>query len=77
MGMSVKGATQHRLVRDGMKLLLGAHNVHVDGHIVCGLSEHHREACQILIRRADLALDRIKTRKLRRAMQSSSYEATK
>lgn len=56
MGMSVKGATQHRLVRRGMRKLLDSPET----------TAAERETCAILIRRADLAVDRIKMRKWNR-----------
>ncbi len=62
MGMSVKGETQHRLVREGAKHLIRRADA-VEG---CALSEAERQSCEILIRRADLALDRIKKRRATR-----------
>lgn len=57
--MSVKGETQHRLIRRGMMALLQTPSVE--------LSAHEQESCRILVRRADLGLDRLKKRKGRRA----------
>ena len=52
MGMAVKGADQHRLVRRGLVKLLDE-----------DLTDAQREHCGRLIQRADLAIERLKKRK--------------
>lgn len=64
MGMAVKGENEHRMVRVATRSLLTNDTL---GLVSPRLTEAERQSCKILIRRADLALDRIKKRKHRRA----------
>lgn len=69
MGMAVKSEMEHRLVREGVKVLRDK------GMAPVVLTEAERQSCEILIRRADLALDRIKKRKARRAVHVAHLAA--
>lgn len=57
VGMAIKGAGQHRLIRTGMIALLAGGS----------LTEQDRTDAKKLVERADLALARISSRKRRRA----------
>lgn len=61
MGMAVKGEREHRLVRMGLDIL--RRHAALDQGV-------EAPAVARLIRRADLAIDRIKVRKARRAARA-------
>lgn len=65
MGMAVKGVTEHRVIRAALSSWLKT----------VMLPQEEQEACVRLERRADLAIERIKKRRKRRAVVHEGHLA--